>query len=355
MRARAARADEARSEYRATKRELRRLLRPQKGAAAANREAAKAWDELATHAAEQADLCRHGAELAGRTRRPLGTVDPLLASPRRQYSIPSWHLSSSPVLAVKGSQAASRPVTSAGRSSGWLIRHVVRFRRMTNRNTRRGKLAFLLIALVVLAGFQPGPANTQDIEQLRKDAEQGDATAQYNLGVMYAEGQGVPQDYQQAVNWFRKAAEQGYASAQYNLGFSYATGEGVPQDYQEAVNWWRKAAEQGYTSAQFNLAVMYAEGRGVPQDYQEAVGWYRKAAEQGHDSAQYNLGAMYAAGRGVPQDYIQAHKWVNLAASRTTEEVAEDYRLAREKLAEKMTASQVTEAQRLAREWRPKS
>ena len=134
----------------------------------------------------------------------------------------------------------------------------------------------------------------------------------------------------------------------------YEEGQGVPQDDQEAVNWWRKAAEQGHASAQFNLGFMYAEGRGVPQDDQEAVGWYRKAAEQGNDSAQYNLGAMYGASRGVPQDYVQAHKWINLAASRTKEN-AEDFRLARDSLAEMMTASQVAEAQRLAREWRPKS
>ena len=116
---------------------------------------------------------------------------------------------------------------------------------MTNRNTRSGKLAFLLIALVVLVGFQPGPAKTQDIEQLRKDAEQGDVIAQYNLGVMYATGEGVPQDDKEAVKWLRLAAEQGYSIAQYNLGVMYATGEGVSQDYQEALKWYRKAADQG--------------------------------------------------------------------------------------------------------------
>ena len=58
---------------------------------------------------------------------------------------------------------------------------------------------------------------------------------------------------------------------------------------------------------------------------------------------------------GVPQDYVQAHKWLNLAASRTTPGKLEDVRLARDKLAEKMTALQVAEAQRLAREWRPKT
>ena len=91
------------------------------------------------------------------------------------------------------------------------------------------KLAFLLIALIVLAGFQPEPAKTQDIEQLRKDAEQGNASAQYSLGVMYNNGEGVPQDHQEAVIWWRKAAEQGNVKAQYSLGVSYDTGEGVPQ------------------------------------------------------------------------------------------------------------------------------
>ena len=80
----------------------------------------------------------------------------------------------------------------------------------------------------------------------------------------------------------------------------------------------------------------------------------RRQAEQGDASAQFNLGVRYADGKGVPQDYVQAHKWVNLAASRTTGK-AEDYRLTRDRLAEKMTTSQVAEAQRLAREWQLKS
>ena len=104
-----------------------------------------------------------------------------------------------------------------------------------------------------------------------------------------------------------------------------------------------------------NLGVMYDNGKGVPQDYQEAVRWYRLAAEQGDDYAQSNLGVMYATGKGVPQDYVQAHTWINLAASRTTTGKAGDYRLARDSLAERMTASQVAKAQRLAREWQPKT
>ena len=111
----------------------------------------------------------------------------------------------------------------------------------------------------------------------------------------------------------------------------------------------------GDADAQFLLGVMYDTGQGVPQDYQEAVKWFRLAAEQGVASAQYRLGFMYALGDGVPQDYIQAHKWVNLAVSRTTTGEAEDLRSGRDKLAEQMTASQIAEAQRLAREWQPKT
>ena len=70
----------------------------------------------------------------------------------------------------------------------------------------------------------------QGVEWCHKAAEQGFAQAQCNLGVMYANGDGVPQDAAQAVEWYRKAAEQGLAMAQYNLGYMYAKGEGVPKD-----------------------------------------------------------------------------------------------------------------------------
>ena len=62
---------------------------------------------------------------------------------------------------------------------------------------------------------------------------------------MYDNGQGVPQDYAEAVKWYRLAAEQGDVAAQYNLGIMYDNGDGVPQDYKEAVKWYRLAAEQG--------------------------------------------------------------------------------------------------------------
>lgn len=81
-------------------------------------------------------------------------------------------------------------------------------------------------------------------------AEQGDAKAQFNLGVMYDLGQCVTQNYSFAVSWYLKAAEQGNANAQYNLALKYQTGQGVIQDDTKAVYWYRKAAEQGNANAQ---------------------------------------------------------------------------------------------------------
>ncbi len=184
----------------------------------------------------------------------------------------------------------------------------------------------------------------------RLAAAQGHARAQFGLGIMYENGRGVPQDDKQAVRWYRRAAAQGHASAQYNLGLMYAQGRGVPQDDKEAVRWYRRAAAQGHASAQNNLGLMHAQGRGVPQDDTEAVRWYGMAAQQGDAGAQNNLALMYFNGRGVPKDYVQARMWANLAAAQGNEQA----RKAVDLLAEKMTPAQLAEAERLAREWKLK-
>ena len=79
-------------------------------------------------------------------------------------------------------------------------------------------------------------------------AEQGNARAQYNLGVMYNQGEGVPEDKAEAARWYRLAAEQGHTGAQYNLGVMYAIGEGIPEEDAEAVRWYRMAANARWTT-----------------------------------------------------------------------------------------------------------
>ena len=95
--------------------------------------------------------------------------------------------------------------------------------------------------------------------------------------MLYRDGNGVSQDAQEAVEWYRKASEQGDAEAQYSLGLMYAEGQSVPQDYEEAVKWFRKAAEQGDAGAQNNLGLMYEYGYGVLQDFILAHMWFNIA------------------------------------------------------------------------------
>jgi TPR repeat protein len=95
-------------------------------------------------------------------------------------------------------------------------------------------------------------------------------------------------DYATALNELLPLAKQGTPEAQFKLGFMYSHGQGVPQDYQEAVKWYRLAADQGDSDAKNNLGLMYSDGRGVPQDYNEAIKWYRLAADRGDPDAQFN-------------------------------------------------------------------
>jgi TPR repeat protein len=98
-------------------------------------------------------------------------------------------------------------------------------------------------------------------------------------------------DYKTAIVEFKALAEQGDAEAQYNLGMMYYEGEGVPEDYAAAVKWYRLAADQGHTSAQSNLGMMYYIGdldRGVLEDFVQAYAWWNIAATQGHEDARHN-------------------------------------------------------------------
>ena len=153
-------------------------------------------------------------------------------------------------------------------------------------------------------------------------------------------------DFATALREWKPLAEQGDVSAQGNLGVMDSKGEGVPKDDKEAVKWYRLSAEQGYAGAQFNLGVMYREGVGVPKDNKEAVKWARLAAEQGHAQAMVTLCVMYALGTGVPKDYVEAYKWGNLAAANGNENGAK----LRDNFAKVMTPSQIEKAQDLSRE-----
>tara|TARA_B100001057_G_scaffold79655_1_gene74802 strand:+ start:1898 stop:2446 length:549 start_codon:yes stop_codon:yes gene_type:complete len=144
-----------------------------------------------------------------------------------------------------------------------------------------------------------------------------------------------------------KFGEEGDPTAQYELGFMYQNGEGVPQNYSKAVKWFRKAAEQGDSNAQYRLGLKYSVGHGVPQDYSEAAKWHYKSAEQGNTGAQLSLARMYDRGNGVQQNDISAYMWSNLAASGGLER-AEAHR---DIIRQRISKEQIVEAERLSTEW----
>ena len=196
------------------------------------------------------------------------------------------------------------------------------------------------------------------LREFRSLADQGNAVAQYNLGRMYYDGQGVPQNFAETLRWFRLAAGQGHAGAENSLGALYLAGQGVEQSTAEALRWYRLAAEQGYAIAQHNLGSIYITGRYMPPNFAEGANWFRRAADQGYADSMLGLAALYEGGNGVPQDYVLAHMWYNLAIvhfpsaeTDLPETVIVEFR---DKSAEKMTPDQIAEAQRLAREWVPK-
>jgi hypothetical protein len=165
-----------------------------------------------------------------------------------------------------------------------------------------------------------------------------------DASVAYSRG-----DYATVLRLMRPLADQGDAVAQHNLGVIYENGLGVPQNYAEAVKWYRLAAEQGYGLSQFNLGLLYDKGRGVSQNDVEAVKWYSLAANQSNATAQVNLGVLYAQGRGVKQDYVRALMWFNLSAAQGEQRAV----TGRDMAAQRMTPAQIAEAQKLAGEWRP--
>jgi len=144
--------------------------------------------------------------------------------------------------------------------------------------------AAVFLLLISLVGCSDGT----NFEETKRLAEQGNASAQYNLGLMYRNGEGVPENDVEAVRWWLLAAEQGDVSAQHNLGLMYRNGEGVPENDAEAARWWLLAVKQGHANGQYNLGVMYFDGEGVPQNNVRAYMWWSVAAAQGNESARTN-------------------------------------------------------------------
>ncbi|MCX7192568.1 MAG: hypothetical protein NTY60_02935 [Proteobacteria bacterium] len=182
-------------------------------------------------------------------------------------------------------------------------------------------------------------------------ASKGDQVAQFNLGVLYTQGQVIQKDYRIAVQWYLAAAEQGHAQAQANLAELYATGKGVSQDFKKTLHWLTLSAKQGNPSAQLHIGEIYAQGQGVPQDFHEAIKWYRLAADQGDASAHAKLGECYENGLGVAQDGEIAIKWLGSAADNAGDVTSRNRYLARrDALAGEIKDRQIAQKQQADKE-----
>lgn len=190
-------------------------------------------------------------------------------------------------------------------------------------------------------------------EWLSKAADQDYGVAQAALGLLYYAGKGVPRDYGKAAALYRRAADKGISKAQLSLGILYRDGQGVQVDYGQALVWFRKAADQGDAEAEYSLASLYDDGKGVPQDTAQAITWYRKAAEQGMSAAQINLGlALFANADGRPQILEEAYFWLDIAAAMTTDsnqQVAAAK--ARDAVVSQLLPFQLKRAQKKAEKW----
>jgi TPR repeat protein len=179
-----------------------------------------------------------------------------------------------------------------------------------------------------------------------KAARIGAPEAQYEVGLMYANGLGTPQDFSQAIVWITKAAERGLPAAQYLLATRYAGGVAVPRDDRAAFTWYLRASEQGHVKATYKLGQMlgssneeasmsclleaaqaglqeaqhalghaFASGKGQTQDAMQAAQWFAKAAGQGYAPAQYALACACMDGQGGARDPAEALKWYRAAAA----------------------------------------
>jgi uncharacterized protein len=147
----------------------------------------------------------------------------------------------------------------------------------------------------------------------KASADAGLAEAQFDLGVLYAQGLGVRRDLTEAANWYRKSAEQGNPEAEFALGQLYSRGWGVPRDEADAIRWFQMANSVESDGPPTDWSPV--EGYGMPRDYKQAAYWYQRAADKNHPEAEFNLGRLYAGGNGVKRDQEQAARWISAAAT----------------------------------------
>ncbi|MBW8309735.1 MAG: SEL1-like repeat protein [Candidatus Paracaedibacteraceae bacterium] len=144
------------------------------------------------------------------------------------------------------------------------------------------------------------------LDLLIQARKENNPVAQYDIALLYTNGQGVSQDNEDALNWLRISARQNYPEALFKLGVMYEYEQGEFKDVRKAFKWYQRAAALGKRAAQLKLGKMYEYGQGVLKDANKAVKWYQRAAALGKQEYQeYQLEVSKLCRQSSPED---AHK-----------------------------------------------
>ena len=212
-----------------------------------------------------------------------------------------------------------------------------------------------LSAALALAGCaRPNmSAVPNNVQGLTLAASRGNAVAANNLGVMYANGNGVPQDFNEAKKWYLFASDHGNPAGEYNLGSAYQRGQGTPIDMAEALKWYELAVSHNYAPAKLSLGVMYWLGVGVTRDRAEAARLIKASAVDGFPPGQLILASLYREGVDIAPDDGLAYEWASLAASKLTGQQAIIAQRERDDVAKGLNPAELTVAQSAAANWKP--
>lgn len=153
-----------------------------------------------------------------------------------------------------------------------------------------------------------------DIALISKAAEAGNIEAQNQLGMVYANGNGVELNYKEAFIWIKKAADSGHIQSMRTLSWLYANGFGVEQSDEKAQDTSIKLAELGEAKDQYFLASLYQSGLyGMQPDSEKMISWYYKSAQQHYARAQYALAKIILKGVDIKSNDEMAFQWLSLA------------------------------------------
>jgi hypothetical protein len=208
------------------------------------------------------------------------------------------------------------------------------------------------VAILPIAAANHRPAIPDQQHMLSEQDKKTNGQPKASDSVLTATRQELILAIQEAVqgtdmNRILNRADAGDSSAQYEMALRYADGEGVPQNYRDAMAWFAKAAANGNDNAQWKLGLGYIKGIGVPHDERKAVVWFKRAANHGDIRAQSALSDLYLSGRGVPRDYVRAYTWASIAIG-LRENDNDRLRV----IGSRMTAAQIEDAHRRISSWR---